>query len=157
MAFGFIGAHCGALKDLRVSRTRFPEKITDIGILSISEGCTNLIELDISGNSFVTDVGIKWLAMGCPLLRVLYMNRCHRVSDVGMNSLSEGCTDLLEFHVMGNKAITNIGLRYVASKCSQLIKVNFSGLFLISDGDTRDFGIEGMQAVVFGCPRTFFY
>ena len=65
-----VSNHCSRLEVLKLARTEFPNKLTDVAILSIAEGCgKTLKELDLNGCELVTDVGVSWLAhqAGLPL------------------------------------------------------------------------------------------
>ena len=84
-----VSNHCSRLEVLKLARTEFPNKLTDVAILSIAEGCgKTLKELDLNGYELVTDVGVSWLAhqAGATLEKILLRN-CDRITNAGCRAL----------------------------------------------------------------------
>lgn len=64
-----------------------------------------------------------------------------------MLSLSERCPALKDLNISAVKKVSDVGLRYLSQGCRQLEILDATGCFLITDGKTRDFGLEGIQAL----------
>jgi hypothetical protein len=41
--------------------------------------------------------------------------------------------------------ISDVGLRYLSQGCPRIQSLDATGVFLITDGKQRDFGLEGLQ------------
>ena len=55
-------------------------------------------------------------------------------------------------NISGLKKVTDVGIRLLGG-CKSLEVVNFSGIFLLTDGMKRDFGLEGIQAFAKECHK----
>jgi hypothetical protein len=83
-----------------------------------------------------------------------------------MLSLSERCPALTDLHIAGVKKVSalvpfccrcceglhrcdaqvsDVGLRYLSQGCPRIQTLDATGVFLITDGKQRDFGLEGLQ------------
>ena len=45
------------------------------------------------------------------------------------------------------KGVTDVGVRALSANCPRLSHLNLSGMYLLTDGKQRDFGLEGLQAL----------
>uniref|UniRef100_J3MFN4 F-box/LRR-repeat protein 15-like leucin rich repeat domain-containing protein n=1 Tax=Oryza brachyantha TaxID=4533 RepID=J3MFN4_ORYBR len=87
-------------------------KITDASLFAISEGCTDLAELDLS-NCMVSDYGVAVLASARQLkLRVLSLSGCLKVTQKSvpfLGSMSASLEGLnLQFNFIGNHNIASL-------------------------------------------------
>ena len=82
---------------ITLSRKDLVSRITDVSLLAIAEGCSNLKFIDISGCEMITDVGISWLAKGCKYIEYVNVSNCTKITNVGLRYLSEGKTHFYSF------------------------------------------------------------
>lgn len=78
--------------------------ISDTGLLSLTQFCPHLEELDLSRRQMttrITDVCLLALGERCRALRVLSLNGCDHITDVGLNWLSVGCLALEKIDLGG--------------------------------------------------------
>ena len=78
---------CNNLLVIILARSGLSSRITDITLLSISEGCPMLQSLNLSGCEMITDVGISWLVNGCKDLRYVNLANCSKLTNGGMRYL----------------------------------------------------------------------
>jgi len=45
-----------------------------------------------------------------------------------------------------------VGVRHIAHHCTKIKHLNLSGIYLLTDGMKRDFGLEGIQALSVAAP-----
>ena len=93
-------------------------------MLSISERCPALTDLCIPGVKKVSLI-ILWMRAVCV---------CVVLCEV---PTTDCCVALAQ--------ISDVGLRYLSQGCPRLQNLDATGVFLITDGKTRDFGLEGLQ------------
>ncbi|GBG27509.1 F-box/LRR-repeat protein 20 [Hondaea fermentalgiana] len=142
---------CPGLEHLDLRRNALRHKITDVCLLSLAERCPGLSTLLLAGNDFVTDVGVSWLASGCHALEKLTLNGLFKVSDAGIRALGDGCPELVWLDISGLKQVSDVGIRYLADGCKRLKHLECANVYMLTDGVQRDFGIEGLQALVGAC------
>jgi hypothetical protein len=142
---------CGRLETLIMPRAALFFKITDVALLTLADRAPGLTKLDISGNELITDVGIDWLAAGCHSLLDLDVSGLFKVTDAGLRCLSEGCVDLRKLNVTGLRYCTDIGIRHLSSGCKKIERLILDGIYLLSNGMNRNFGLEGLQALSQEC------
>lgn len=146
-----LSEFCPGLEYLDLTRNALRHKITDVCLLSLAERCPALSTLLLAGNDFITDVGISWLASGCHALEKLTLNGLFKVSDAGMRALGDGCPELHWLDISGIKQVSDVGMRYLADGCKHLHRLECANVYMLTDGVQRDFGIEGLQALVSSC------
>jgi hypothetical protein len=79
--FDVLAKRSPNLETLVIVRNALAFRVTDMSLLAISQRCSILQQLDITGCEFVTDVGINWLAHGCPHLTDINLTGCNKVRD----------------------------------------------------------------------------
>ncbi|CAH0368576.1 unnamed protein product [Pelagomonas calceolata] len=145
-----VSNHCSRLEVLKLARTEFPNKLTDVAILSIAEGCgKTLKELDLNGCELVTDVGVSWLAhqAGATLEKILLRN-CDRITNAGCRALADHCHVLQKVDIRGARRCTDVGIRVLgAALGEQLQHLDIGQMHLLTDGVDRGFGFEGILAL----------
>eukprot|EP00968_Pinguiococcus_pyrenoidosus_P007801 scaffold529_cov308-Pinguiococcus_pyrenoidosus.AAC.93 len=137
---------CPRLTALDVSRSQFAFRITDIALMALGEKTPNLSTLNMSGCSMLSDAGMSWLASGCSALTILMIAES-KVTNAGVRMLAAGCPFLKELDLQNANRVTDVGVRYLSEGCKGIVKLNLRGLFFLSDGMKRDFGLEGLQAL----------
>lgn len=60
-------------------------------------------------------------------------------------SISEQCPALMHLNISGVKKVSDVGIRYLSQGCVRLQTLDLTGVFLVTDGKARDFGLEGLQ------------
>jgi hypothetical protein len=66
------------------------EKVTDVGVSALAQGCSGLQHIFLFGCWKVTDVGVSALAQGCSGLQDIDLRYCNQVTDVGASALAQG-------------------------------------------------------------------
>ena len=142
-----MAKRCPALEWIDTSRSDLPWKITDVGILGLSEGCPLLHTLMAQGCDQLTDVALAWLGRGCRALKHLDLKHCAKISNAGVRALAEGCFELEYLDLTSLKGVTDTGVRSLAANCPRLTHLDLNGMYMLTDGKERDFGLEGLQAL----------
>jgi F-box/leucine-rich repeat protein 2/20 len=101
--------------------------VTDESLQVLSDNCTQLTALDLSGCPRITDTGLESLSK-CVMLRRLHLDGCNEITGDGLFSLAFGCKNL-EILSLGSCAINNDDLEYLVypstgSNCSKLQKLD---------------------------------
>jgi F-box and leucine-rich repeat protein 2/20 len=135
------------LESIDLSRKSLSSRITDVSLLALAEGCNDLCFISVSGCELITDVGISWLGNGCKKLVQLNISNCFKVSNAGLRYLGEECHELRTIILKNVKKISDVGIRFLACGCNKLEYLNASGLYLLTDGAHRAFGLEGIQSL----------
>ncbi|XP_057826855.2 EIN3-binding F-box protein 1 isoform X1 [Cryptomeria japonica] len=109
-----LGQFCPKLKELRfegfsckISKSTKKHLVTDRGVIAITEGCSELEVLSLSGCNKVTDSAIRELAFRCRKLKILHLSSCKKLTDIGVTILLQqlhGSLCLLD--LVGCKNIT---------------------------------------------------
>ena len=141
------GSCCSSLHCLDIARSSLPCRITDVSLMSLGEKCAALTKINLTGCEMIADAGIAWLAKGCRNLSYINLTKCFKVTNAGMRHLGENCTGLKTVILVNVKRVSDVGIRLLANGCPTLERLNVSGLFMLSDGMKRDFGLEGLQAL----------
>ncbi len=95
-------------------------------LLSLSERCPALSHLNISG---IKKVCMSSLLPRCCACCGLLLTTCRMFRCVASQ-------------------ISDVGVRYLSQGCHRLQFLDATGVFLLTDGKTRDFGLEGLQVCV---------
>ncbi|KAI9202750.1 uncharacterized protein BJ171DRAFT_626498 [Polychytrium aggregatum] len=103
-----IGA--GRLMDLDLSGC----KITDWGVIAISERCQRLRSLNLQWLDEITDLACDALARHCKELSSLNLKWCTNVSDKGIQHLARSLRQLETLVLCCNPSLTDDALEYLA-------------------------------------------
>lgn len=136
-----------SLESINISRKNLSSRITDVSLLALAEGCRDLQSISLSGCEMITDVGISWIANGCRKLTQLNIANCYKVSNAGLRYIGEECHQLRKIVINNVKKISDVGIRFLANGCNNLEQLHASGLYLLTDGVSREFGLEGIQSL----------
>lgn len=63
------------------------------------------------------------------------------------------CHQLTWLSLKGARLVSDVGVRHLAQGCKGLVYLDLTGLYLLSDGKNRSFGVEGVQALCQGCQK----
>ena len=85
--------------------------VTDESLQVLSDNCTQLTALDLSGCQRITDAGLNSLSK-CQMLRRLNLDGCNEITGNGLFSLSLGCKNL-EILSLASCAIVDDALQYL--------------------------------------------
>lgn len=140
------------LRRLVLDRKEMPYRITDVACLALAQHCSSLTDLSLHNCEKITDSGVSWVAGACHSMTSLDLRGCTKLSDMGMRAIAEGFPLLQRLRVTGCKRVGDVGIRHVATGCRELSELDAGGLFLLSDGQPRDFGQEGLQALADASP-----
>ena len=106
--------------------------LSDTVVTALGFGCVNLRVLHIEG-PLVTDLGLQSLSEGCTELNEFYFNKCEKITDVGLNYLSKGCKKIQSIHLIGGQLITDVGLSSITRACNLLKFISIIKCVNISD------------------------
>lgn len=145
---------CHKLEELALDRCAKSEKITDTSCAALGEHCPKLRIINLAGCRFLTDAALQWLASGCGgALEHLNLADDAQITDASTRFLGANCPQLHSIVLDNVTNISDVGLRLLATGCPKLRELRVRGLYLVSDGAARDFGIEGLRAVAANCSR----
>ena len=110
-----IADHCRTgLQSLSLHRCK---KITDAGLITISENCYNLKSLSIYGN-LITDASIISISIHCTRIQMLYISSS-TITDASIISISEKCIELQRL-LVDSINITDASLVAIVKNCTGL-------------------------------------
>ena len=128
---------------LKLARTEFPNKLTDVAILSIAEGCgKTLKELDLNGCELVTDVSVSWLAHQAGAPEKILLRNCDRITNAGCRALADHCHVLQKVDIRGSPLYRR---GYQGSRCGAwgtAQHLDIGQMHLLTDGVDRGFGTK---------------
>jgi len=109
-----LSSHCHALTAIVLKHC---PQVSDLGILSLSQGCTNIQIIDLKRSKLlfkITDVALSALNEQCTNLSSICLHGCEIITDVGISWLCQGSTKLQCIHLAHCTKITNIGIAAIA-------------------------------------------
>ena len=116
-----IAEHCtGRLQSLSLSYCR---EITDTGVITISEHCTNLKSLNLGDCCEITDASIISISTHCTELQLLNLENC-QITDACIISISTHCTKLESLSIESCDLITDASIISISSHCTGLQLLN---------------------------------
>ena len=68
--------------------------ITDVSVILLSQGCPNLVSLDVSRCETITDDSVFMLPKGCPKLERILLKGCYQLTFASITVLLEECSKL---------------------------------------------------------------
>ncbi|RHY33264.1 hypothetical protein DYB32_002206 [Aphanomyces invadans] len=145
---------CHDLLHVDLSRTDFQYKLTDMALLPLSERCKLLQHVNVAGCDYLTDAGLSWLAAGCSALAHLNVAHCVKLTDFSLRAIADGCIWLEFLDISGCPRISDVGLRYISTACRELHTLRLRSTILISDGMSLGRdNAQGLAALSHGCQR----
>ena len=81
----------------------------------------------MSGNEDMTDVGIASLTLGCSQIRVILIAYCSQLTDASLAAIGETCKGLTSFDMRSNRSMTHAGIASLRQKCSQIVRIHNKG------------------------------
>ena len=125
-----IAGHCTGLQSLSLSDCR---KITDTGLINISECCHKLENLKVDCCDRITDASIISISTHCIGLQSLNLVECRQISDVSIISISNYCTGLQSLNLEGCHKITDASIISISIHCTGLQSLNLVHCWQITD------------------------
>ncbi len=107
------------------------QHITNVGLKSIGEGCTELETVHFR-RCRMWDNGVTKLIEGCPKLKDIRLSTSTKISDATLECISKQCPDL-QILDMEYTTISDMGLKYIANGCPKLEEINLSHCQKITD------------------------
>ena len=101
-------------------------EITDYGLKKLSDGCRDLVTLDISKCRNVSDVGVRAIAMHSTRLEVLKMAGVLNVVESGIVAIGTFCKELRHLDLAGCRTIDEWLLTRLADGCPHLQVLNLN-------------------------------
>lgn len=157
---------CRGLVHVDLTRWDFQYKITDMGILALSEKCKFLQAGIFNGCEFLSDVSLNWLANGCCGITQLEFWKCDQITDIGLRSIGENLPKLRKLKLVNCSVVTDLGIRHIGNGCQELQYLDLQSMIHLSDGhcgnsstiyDTESdkFGeknpLNGLASIAAGC------
>ena len=100
-------------------------KITDDGLLGLSENCNDLKSLHISECGNITDTGMIAIINKCNL-QSLDIGWCESITDSSILQISNKCDQLQELNIASCNNITDTSLIEIGKNCIHLKSLNIS-------------------------------
>lgn len=114
-------------------------KVTNRGLLEISNNCPSLIVLDVSGCWDINDDGVCAIASRCPMLRSIDLSNCRKVTDRSLLALTNQCPQLREVLLSYCKQLTDSTITYFGNFAANLRRINLQRCLGITDAAWRIF------------------
>ena len=110
---------CKNLRKLELSHT---SGVTNESLIALAQNCPHLTYLDcvFAGGHKATDVGIIQLVQGCTELETLLLPYCNEISDVSVVALAQNCPRLQKLHALCGRRITDAGMIALSTHCPPL-------------------------------------
>ncbi|KAK9717029.1 hypothetical protein K7432_006481 [Basidiobolus ranarum] len=133
------------LKGLRVISLGSCHEITDAGIVTMAQGCTQLTSVNLSGCRHLTSVAIRALAQSCPGLMHVDLSGCYQLDDVAFLELTSNCREIVSLDLEDCKLLTDTTLESIAAHLRYLEVLCVSSLENITD--------SGVIEIVHNCEK----
>ncbi|KAJ3677591.1 hypothetical protein LUZ60_003315 [Juncus effusus] len=131
--FHFL-SFCHNLTQLYLTRgkqTTF-QRVNDVGIFLLSEGCKKLVSVRLGGFSKVTDAGYACIIHSCKNLRKIEIINAHFLSDLAFLDLVNSDSSIVEVRLISCNLLTSETAVSLAS-CRNLQVLDLSGCRSIAD------------------------
>jgi Leucine Rich repeat len=120
-----VAHKCRRLRKLSLAHCK---AVSDVGLLSLSQKCTMLQEL----NLYRTELPFKVRSGGC-CRASRAVSAPQQITDVGMLSIGERCRGMTSLNISGCENVTDVGISWLCSGCPALTNVNLSRCNRLSD------------------------
>ena len=138
--FMVVGQKCSKLVSFSIAFNR----VTNIGITALANGCPRLRSFCSHNCPFLDNIGILALSRGCIELRDIAISECLLITDDCLSSIAAHCPDLTSFTLSRSESVTDAGIASIAGGCPKLEQVSIQYCYRIS--------YIGLMAVAGGCP-----
>lgn len=128
-----LSQFCSDLDYLDLSRKQMANRITDVSLLALGERLFGLKVLKLNGCDYVTDVGLNWLSLGCHALEIIELEGCNKVTDAGLRAIGSNCHSLTFLNISQAKSVSDVGIASIANGCPLLKQLVCCGLYLLAD------------------------
>ncbi|VDM61287.1 unnamed protein product [Angiostrongylus costaricensis] len=98
-------------------------QITDRSLISLSQGCKMLTDVELSGCSLLTDAGFIQLARHCKGLARMDLEDCSLITDATIHSLSTNCNGLSELSLSHCELITDESIHCLCTNNKDKLQV----------------------------------
>ncbi|XP_030506291.1 F-box/LRR-repeat protein 3 isoform X2 [Cannabis sativa] len=112
------------LRSINLSRSR---AFSSIGLLTLVNNCSGLVEIDLSNGTELTDSAAKAIAEARNL-EILRLSRCKSITDIGIGCIAVGCKKLKTLCLRWCLRITDLGVGLIAMKCKEIQSLDLSYL-----------------------------
>jgi hypothetical protein len=130
--------------DLQILHIGYCPDITDDGIITLTEGCPKIRNLDISCDivmvrdvegfvSNITDASVVRILDAYPDLHSLFLNGCIHITDVNLIHLAEKSSNINSLHLSDCCDITDAGIICIAESCHYIEDLDIDGCENITD------------------------
>ncbi len=118
-------------------------KITNQGLITLVQGCSNIKDINLTGCKLITDDGLNILGKWCPNIQNIDFGGCKSFTNKGFIALSQWSPNIQMIN-LENTNITYKGLTVLAKKCPNIQVINL--------GCTKIFD-RGLTALAQRCPN----
>lgn len=105
-SFRIISTSCKFLVEIGLGKCR---GVTDVGILELVSGCTNLKILNLTCCSDITDMSITVITESCKNLVCLKLECCNLLTEKSFYSLGSLCFSLEELDLTDCSGVDDVG------------------------------------------------
>ncbi|EPS65089.1 hypothetical protein M569_09687, partial [Genlisea aurea] len=113
-------------------------RVSDVAIENLVTNCKFIVDLNISGCKKITDEGLKLIAENYRALQLLNLTRCIKLTDEGLHMISQKCSSLKSLNLYALSSLTDAAYRNVA------LLVNLQDLDLCGAQNLSDEGLSSI-------------
>ncbi|KHJ35012.1 putative scf e3 ubiquitin ligase complex f-box protein grra [Erysiphe necator] len=100
------------------------EGLSDNGLMSLLNGSSNLLALDISGDSQITERSMEVLANNCSRLQGLNITGCNRISSASMMLVAEKCRNIKRLKLNDCDQLDDAAVIEFSKKCPNMLEID---------------------------------
>ena len=130
-------------------------QVTDVGILGIIEGNSNLQLISLAGCSLITNKSLKGIGKHCPNLTSVNFSLCVKITNEGIKAVARNCPNLQVCNFAGILKLSEGSLVELATNCPGLLMLNITGCEAITPNGLKAL-ISGLKYVESGITFTGF-
>jgi F-box and leucine-rich repeat protein 2/20 len=112
---------------------RLSDRITDVGVCALAQGCPLLQSLVGANCDRICDESIRVIGLSCQGLLTLDLQECYNLSDICLSAIAETCTSLQSITFSGQKMFTADGLIAIGLGCRELLTIKIRACYRVSD------------------------
>lgn len=100
------------------------EGLSDNGLMSLLQGSSNLLALDISGDAQITERSMEVLANNCSRLQGLNITGCNRISSASMMLVAEKCRNIKRLKLNDCDQLDDAAVIEFSKKCPNMLEID---------------------------------
>ena len=133
--FAFVFRSCQWLQTLDLA---FSELVGDKAMQALSENCSSLTSLNLTGCRQVSDAGCAHIGR-LKALSAVELELCNKITDIGIQSIVRSCNSNLQVLNLGDvRNMSNVSIQIIADHCPSLRSLSIAGNMQAMDLDVAD-------------------